>query len=108
MTLLKATVLGPAGRADAELRRTVLKSAAWLAEHDQAPEADSVPQPLAGLVEKIVRHAYRVTDEDISAAQAAGYGEDELFDVIVAASLGAGLVRHERGLATIDAWERSR
>jgi len=89
------------------LRRAVLEAGAWLAEHDEAPGAEAVPQPLAGLVEKIARHAYRMTDEDTAAAQAAGYGEDELFDVIVAASLGAGLVRHERGLAAIDAWERS-
>jgi hypothetical protein len=105
---LKAAVLGPAGRSQGELRRAVLESAAWLAGHDETPRAGAVPQPLAGLVEKIVRHAYRVTDQDIAAAQAAGYREDELFDVIVAASLGAGLVRHERGLAAIEAWERSR
>jgi hypothetical protein len=105
--LVEAAVLGPAGRSDARLRHTVLERAAWLAGRDAPPPSGDVPEPLSPLVEKIVRHAYRVTDEDIAAARAAGHGEDELFDVIVAAALGAGLVRRERGLAAISAWERA-
>ena len=105
---VEASVLGPAGRSDEAVRRAVLERAAQLAGRDApSPERD-VPETLAPLVEKIVRHAYRVTDEDIAAARAAGHGEDELFDVIVAAALGAGLVRRERGLAAIAAWEEAR
>jgi len=106
--LLKAAVLGPAGRSDPRLRRAVLDRAASLAGRDAPPLADEMPETLSPLVEKIVRHAYRVTDEDVAAARAAGHGEDELFDVIVAAALGAGLVRRERGLAAITAWEDAR
>jgi hypothetical protein len=105
---VEAAVLGPAGRSDALLRRAVLERAAWLAGRDAPPPSGEVPEPLSPVVEKIVRHAYRVTDEDIAAARAAGHGEDELFDVIVAAALGAGLVRRERGLAAIAAWEEAR
>jgi hypothetical protein len=106
--LLAAAVLGPAGRSDARLRHAVLERAAWLAGRHAPPPSGEVPETLSALVEKIVRHAYRVTDEDIAAARAAGHGEDELFDVIVAAALGAGLVRRERGLAAIAAWEETR
>lgn len=107
--LVEAAVLGPAGRSDARLRRAVLERAASLAGRDAPPPpSGEVPETLSPLVEKIVRHAYRVTDEDIAAARAAGHDEDELFDVIVAAALGAGLVRRERGLAAIAAWEEAR
>jgi alkylhydroperoxidase family enzyme len=105
---VEAAVLGPAGRSDVRLRRAVLERAACLAGRDAPPPPGEVPETLAPLVEKIVRHAYRVTDEDIAAARAAGHDEDELFDVIVAAALGAGLVRRERGLAAIVAWESAR
>jgi hypothetical protein len=103
--VVEAAVLGPAGRSDARLRNAVLERAAWLAGRDAPPPSGALPESLLPLVEKIARHAYRVTDEDIAAARAAGHGEDELFDVIVAAALGAGLVRRERGLAAISAWE---
>ena len=104
---VEAAILGPAGRSDAALRRLILERAALLAGRDAPPPAEP-PESLIVLIDKIVRHAYRVTDEDIAAARAAGHGEDELFDVIVAAALGAGLVRRERGLAVIAAWEAAR
>ena len=102
---LEAAVLGPAGRSDVRLRRAVLDEAARLAGRDAPPPSDEVPEALVPLVEKVVFHAYKITDDDIDAARAAGHDEDELFDVIVAAALGAGLVRRERGLAAIAAWE---
>lgn len=104
---VEAAVLGPAGRSDPRLRRAVLDRSAALTKGDE-PASGEVPESLAPLVEKIVRHAYKVTDEDIAAARAAGHDEDELFDVIVAAALGAGLARRERGLAAIAAWEEAR
>lgn len=106
---LEAAVLGPAGRSDARLRRAVFEWASRAPGGDEArPSADELPAALQPLVEKVVRHAYRVTDEDVAAARAAGHSEDELFDVIVAAALGAGLARRERGMAAIAAWEQAR
>lgn len=98
-------MLGPASRSDAGLRHAVLERAAHLTGRDAPPSEREVPETLAPLVVKIVRHAYRVTDADIAGARAAGHSEDELFDVIVAAALGAGLARRERGLGAIAAWE---
>src|SRR5262245_44113480 len=46
------------------------------------------PAELATLVETIRRHAYRVTDEDLDALRDR-YTEDQLFEVIVAAAIGA-------------------
>ena len=64
--------------------------------------AQGAPPPdLAVLVEKIRRHAYRVTDEDVNALRAR-YSEDQLFELIVAATLGAAEHRLERALAALE------
>ena len=54
-----------------------------------------VPASVAGLVEKIRLHAYKVTDADIEAAKAAGWSESQLFELAVAAAAGAGLHRRD-------------
>jgi hypothetical protein len=54
--------------------------------------------------EKVARHAYRITDEDVGALRSNGYSEDAIFEVTLAAAIGAGLARMERGLAALDAY----
>lgn len=61
------------------------------------------PSRLAGYVEKVRRHAYRVTDTDIAALREAGCSEEEIFEATVCAAVGAGLDRLERGLALMGA-----
>ena len=48
---------------------------------------------LAAYLEKVHRHAYRVTDEDVAALKAAGVSEDEIFEQTVAAAIAEGLRR---------------
>lgn len=56
-------------------------------------------------VEKVRRHAYEVTDADIHALEAAGYSEDQIFELTVATAFGAA---RKRLLAVLDAMgERS-
>lgn len=52
-----------------------------------AVAAGNPPPPLADLVAKIRTRAYTVTDQDIDALRTA-YGDDGLFEVIVAAAFG--------------------
>src|SRR5947209_19601198 len=54
----------------------------------------------AEIVDKVARHAYRVTDEDVARARRAGLGEDELFELIVATAAGAGMARRATGSPT--------
>ena len=68
-----------------------------------AAEGSGVPAELQVLVEKIHRHAYKVTDEDISRLQAK-YTDDQLFEIIVSAALGAS---HQRLSAGLDALEEA-
>ena len=50
---------------------------------------------------KIREHAYKVTDADIDALRDR-YSEDQLFELIVAAALGAAEYRLHRALAALD------
>jgi len=54
---------------------------------------EPVPASLAGLVEKIRRHAYRVTDRDVAETIDAGWTESQIFEVAVATAAGEGFRR---------------
>lgn len=64
-------------------------------------EATFVPKDLKALVDKIHGHAYKVTDEDIARPQAK-YGDDQMFEIVVSASLGASRIRLLAGLQALD------
>ena len=66
-------------------------------------ERNNVPDELKDVVDKIHRHAYKVTDEDISRLQTK-YTDDELFEIVVSAALGAS---HERLTAGLEALEEA-
>ena len=59
-----------------------------------------VPADLQSLVEKIHAHAYQVTDEDVARLQAT-YSEDQLFEIVVSAALGASRQRLDAGLQAL-------
>ena len=61
----------------------------------------SLPPPLAAYVDKVALHAYTVTDDDVAALQRAGYSDDAVFEITVAAAVGAALHRLDRGLAAL-------
>ena len=65
-----------------------------------AADGRGLPADLQPLVDKIHRHAYKVTDEDVARAQAR-YGDDRMFEIIVSASLGASLNRLLAGLKAL-------
>jgi len=69
----------------------------------QAAAANSAqgPAELKALVEKIHRHAYKVTDEDIARLQPT-YGDDRLFEIIVSAAVGASRARLAAGLRALE------
>jgi alkylhydroperoxidase family enzyme len=98
------SVLAAAGHTASELRRAVIARAAGLGGRapDPAEKArDGVPAPLAGYVDKVARHAYKVTDQDLAALKQAGHSDDVLFEITVSAALGAALGRLERGLSAL-------
>jgi len=59
------------------------------------------PEAARAYVEKVRRHAWRVTGADVEALRAAGLSEDEIFEATVAAAVSAGLDRLEAGMRTL-------
>ena len=103
-TRLVDGVLASPGHTPAELRRAVLARALG-APGEDIPPIPPIPPALAAYVDKVARHAYRVTDEDLAALQRAGNSDDALFELTVSAALGAALGRLERGLAALRGQE---
>ncbi len=66
-----------------------------------AADRTSVPPDLQTLIDKIHRHAYKVTDQDLSALKAK-YGDDRMFEIVVSAALGASRERLLAGLAALE------
>jgi hypothetical protein len=66
-----------------------------------AAERGELPPELRTLIDKIHNHAYRVTNEDIASLQAT-YSDDQLFEIIVSAALGASEHRLAAGLRALE------
>jgi alkylhydroperoxidase family enzyme len=64
------------------------------------PDRDAPPD-FAPYLDKVRRHPYRVTDEDIQALRDAGYSEDVIFEQTVSVAVAAGLKRLETGLGVL-------
>src|ERR687891_2933615 len=87
-TALMARIFVGEGRASHAQRR---------AAFDNAGLAD----PLRTLIDKVARHAYKVTDQDIAAARASGLSEDEIFELVVCAAVGQATRQHDTALAAL-------
>ena len=66
-----------------------------------AADGHGVPSDLQALVDKIHRHAYKVTDDDLARLQPT-YADDQLFEIVVSAALGASRKRLVAGLEALD------
>lgn len=85
--VLDSVLRGP-GESDPALRMSVA-------------ERENVPDDLKDLIDKIHRHAYKVTDEDIAGLQKR-YSDDKLFEIVVSAALGASRQRLISGLEALE------
>ena len=94
----RKAVLEGDGTTDRALRQAVEQRAAGLSGRAGSAE---VPAELTGFVDKVARHAYRVTREDVEALRSAGYSQEAIFELTVSAALGAASARLERGLAAL-------
>ena len=64
------------------------------------PDREAPPE-FASYLDKVRRHAYRTTDDDVQALRDAGYSDDEIFEQTVSAAVAAGLERLDAGLETL-------
>lgn len=99
MHAIVEAVLKTPGHTDLALRRAIF--ALGMRSGPPTDAQQSLPSELVPFVEKVVRYAYKVTDEDVDALRNAGYSEDAIFEVIISAAVGAGMARLESGLAVL-------
>jgi hypothetical protein len=85
-----ARILDGDGRASRAQRRAAFDDA-------------GLAEPLSTLVEKIAKRAYKVTDEDIAAARASGFSEDQIFEIAVCAAIGQATRQYDAALAALAA-----
>lgn len=81
-------VLTGAGTAPAELRGSAFRD-------------DGLPTALDELIGKVVTRPAEVTDANFAAVQAAGYTQDQLFELVVCAAVGQSARLYDAGLAAL-------
>ena len=81
-------VLNGEGTTSAEQRATAFNNA------DIAPPVDA-------LISKVATRPAQVTDADFAAAKAAGFSEDQLFELVISAAVGQSARLYEAGLAAL-------
>ena len=87
-------ILETPGDAEVDLRQAV--------EAYAAGRSTEIPSDLRSYVDKVAQNAYKVTDEDVGALRAAGYSEDAIFELTLAAALGAARARLDAGLQAMS------
>jgi transcription initiation factor IIE alpha subunit len=60
-------------------------------------------EPLSTLVQKIARHAHKVTDDDIAAARSSGLSEDQIFEIVICAAIGQATRQYDTAIAALEA-----
>jgi hypothetical protein len=59
--------------------------------------------PLEGLLGKVATGPAQIRDADFAAARAAGFSEDELFELVICAAVGQSARLYDAGLAALAA-----
>jgi alkylhydroperoxidase family enzyme len=99
---LQAAVLG-AGHSSVAVRQAAMARARQVSGRADGAELASALDPgLERWAEKVARHAYTTTDAEVAALLAAGYTEDQIFEITVAAALGAAQARAEFALEALE------
>jgi len=65
-------------------------------------ENAGLPQPIGTLLEKVARCAHRVSDADVRNALAAGFSEDQVFELAVCAAVGQANRQYDAAMAALE------
>jgi len=85
---IEQRILTGPGRAPPELRAKAFANS-------------DLPEPLATLLDKVARRSFQVTDADFAAAVAAGFTEDQLFELVICAAVGESSRLYKAGMAAL-------
>jgi hypothetical protein len=85
-------ILNGAGTASAEQRARAF---------DGDGDGNGMSPPVDTLIGKVATRPTQVTEADFAAAKAAGFSEDQLFELVVCAAVGRSARLYEAGLAAL-------
>jgi hypothetical protein len=93
------------GQARGALARRILEGDGHASPSERRAAFDNrgLAEPVGTLVDKVVRDAYKVTDEDVAAAKALGLSEDQIFEIVVCAAIGEATRQYDTALAALEA-----
>jgi hypothetical protein len=92
------------GRATPRALVERILNGAGKASHDlraRAFENEHAPEPPRGLIDKVATRSAQITDSDFADAAMAGFGDDELFELVICAAVGEANRQYEAGLAAL-------
>jgi alkylhydroperoxidase family enzyme len=98
---LRNNVLTLPGQTDPALRQAIEQRVARASGRRRGTKEGTIPEALHSYLDKLARHAYKITEDDIAALHQAGYSDDAIFELSIAAAVGAGAARLERGLEAV-------
>ena len=73
------------------------------AQRRAAFDHSAIGEPLNTLIDKVTKHAYQVTDEDMAAARTSGLSEDQIFELVVCAAIGQASRQYDKALGALEA-----
>ena len=100
-----ARVLGERGDAPQALRKAVADYARIAG--GGSGDSPELPGDVATYVEKMTHTPYKMVMRDIESLKQQGFTEDQIFELTLAAALGAGQGRFEKTLALIEEKNRA-
>ena len=72
-------------------------------ERRAAFDNSGLAEPISSLVDKVARHAYRITEEDFAAVRASSLSEDQIFEVVVCSAIGEATRQYDIAFAALEA-----
>ncbi len=87
------------------LRRAVLESDGVTDRSLRLAAADDrgdLPPGMAAYLQTVRAESYRITDADVAALRTSGHDEEEIFELTIAAALGAALRSLHNGLRVVE------
>lgn len=95
-------LLASPGATEPSLRRLVLERLRSREARAHAPAAAAdLPPALADFLDKLAERPWTICDADFTRLRAAGYSDDQLYELTLASSIGAGLRRFDAGLGAL-------
>jgi alkylhydroperoxidase family enzyme len=85
--------------------RRILEGPGESSPRDRRAAFDDTGQsePLGKLAHKVALESRRVTDSDVSLARAAGFSEDQIFELVICAAIGQANRQYETAMTALDA-----